>query len=35
VDGARDVEPNCIRLEKDLPGFGEPGRVCEGDREIG
>ena len=26
----RNVEPNCIRLGRDLPGSEGPGRVCEG-----
>ena len=29
VSLGRNVEPNCIRLEKDLPGSEGPGRVCE------
>jgi len=33
VKGA-DVEPNCIRLEKDLPESLRPGRVYEGKAEI-
>ncbi len=28
------VKPNCIRLEKDLPGSLRPGRVCERKAEI-
>jgi len=28
------VEPNGIRLEKDLPEFRKPGRVCEGMKDV-